>query len=118
MAVAAAGKEFYKRDQERTIWLNADETDYEAYRLADGRVYVEFLGKEHNISVMTQGQAETDDREVWFVVSGDYENVILEGAGKDSGTVICGMNDDLPPADEGMEANVAEYEKAMEHSVG
>ena len=35
-----------------------------------------------------------------------------------SGTVICDMNDDLPPADKDMEANVAEYEKAMEHSVG
>ena len=134
IAAAVAGKEMYQHDQERTIWMNADETEYWAYRLADGRVYVQFFGKDHKISVMDEGPSEAEDgnyilkvgyskasqallaEEIGFVIDGDYENIVL--AGKDSSTVICRMNDDLPPANQDIEEQVAEYDKVMEHSVG
>ena len=51
VAAVIAGIEIYKWDQKRTIWMGADELECAAYRLADGRVYLEFNGKEHKITV-------------------------------------------------------------------
>jgi hypothetical protein len=135
VAAAFVGKEIYVWDQERTIWLEADDTEYGAYRLPDGRIYVQFTSKDHRISVMAEEpSSEANDRnyilrigyskadqkfekenpEVFFVVSDDYNNVILNSAGKDAGTVICGIKDELPSASEEMQQRVAEYDKMME----
>ena len=48
------------------------------------------------------------------MISDDYNNVILNSAGKDAGTVICGIKDELPPTSEEMQQRVAEYDKMME----
>ena len=146
-AAAAVGKEVYEWDQERTIWMGADELNIEAYRLADGRVYVEFSGKEQCISVIYGGPAENmNGTEEW---QGDYgfrfgtqkmyrdespdlfgttweaiegknvENIVLIGADEKDVTIICGMDDELPPATEEMEQRVAERDAWMaEHMSG
>lgn len=63
VAAAFVGKEIYVWDQERTIWLEADDTEYWAYRLPDGRIYVQFTGKDHRISVMAEeSSSEANDR--------------------------------------------------------
>ena len=130
------GKEIYEWDQERTIWMGADELDIEAYRLADGRVYVEFSGKEQCIAIINGGPAENmngteewqgdyafrfgtnkiyRDRSLdlfgttWEAIEGkNVENIVLIGADERDVTVICAMDDELPPATEEMEQRVAE----------
>jgi hypothetical protein len=140
VAAVIAGIEIYKWDQKRTIWMGADELECAAYRLADGRVYLEFNGKEHKITVtespndpaesgghsyilrMGYNKATTDVEiphpERWGVINGNYEQVELDGTGKDDITVICRMDDILPSATEEMEKRVAEYDALMERSSG
>lgn len=140
VAAAACGMEVYKWDQKRTIWMNTDELVYDAFRLTDGRIYLEFNGLEHAISVVespndpseTGGQSyilrmgyskATQDvkmtsPEFWGVINGGYEQVELDSAGKNDITVICRMDDKLPSATEEMEKRAAEYDASMEHSVG
>lgn len=140
VAAVIAGIEIYKWDQKRTIWMGADELECAAYRLADGRVYLEFNGKEHKITVtespndpaesgghsyilrMGYNKATTDVEiphpERWGVINGNYEQVELDGTGKGDITVICRMDDILPPATEEMEKRVAEYDALMERSSG
>ena len=140
VAAAVSGKEIYKWDQKRTIWMDADELAYSAFRLADGRIYLEFNGLEHAISVAespndpseTGGQSyilrmgynkATQDvkmtpPEFWGVINGDYEQVELDSTGTEGIIVICRMNDKLPPATEEMEKRVAGYDALMENSVG
>ena len=121
------GKEIYEWDQERTIWMDADELEIGAFRLADGRVYVEFIGREHRISV-TQSDPKVNDQtygfrmgynkksldhvssypEIWDVLNGDYENATLIGANGKDLTFICSTDDELPPASAEIEAKVAE----------
>ena len=118
VAAVIAGIEIYKWDQKRTIWMGADELECAAYRLADGRVYLEFNGKEHKITVtespndpaesgghsyilrMGYNKATTDVEiphpERWGVINGIYEQVELDGTGKGDITVICRMDDNLP----------------------
>ena len=136
VAGVLVGKEIYEWDQERTIWMGADELNIEAYRLKDGRVYVEFSGKEQCIAIINGGPAENmNGTEEW---QGDYgfrfgtnkmyrdqptdffgltweaiegknvENIVLIGADERDVTVICAMDDELPPATEEMEQRVAE----------
>ena len=131
VAAALVGKEIYEWDQERTIWMSADELDIGAYRLADGRVYVEFVGSEYRISV-TQSGPDADGRYMFRMgynkasldyvtaypergeaISEDYENVVLVGADEKDVTVICSTDDELPPATEEMEKKVAEWEEFM-----
>ena len=139
VAGVLVGKEIYEWDQERTIWMGADELNIEAYRLADGRVYVEFAGREHNISnssgwSMNLRGAEdwtgdyafqmgwskasekwkTPDWIRWETVGGErIENLVLVGANEKDVTIICGMDDELPPATEEMEQKVAERDAWM-----
>ena len=56
--------------------------------------------------------------EFWGVINGDYEQVELDSAGKKDITVICRMDEELPPATEEMEKRAAEYDALMENSVG
>ena len=56
--------------------------------------------------------------EFWGVISGVYEHVELDSAGKKDITVICRMDEELPPATEEMEKRAAEYDALMENSVG
>ena len=140
VAAAVSGKEIYKWDQKRTIWMDADELTYGAFRLADGRIYLEFNGLEHAISVAespndpseTGGQsyilrmgyckANQDVKmtppEFWGVISGDYGQVELDSAGEDGIIVICRKDEELPSATEEMERRAAEYDALMEDSVG
>ena len=112
----------------------------DAFRLADGRIYLEFNGMEHAITVVespndpseTGGQSyilrmgyskATQDvkmtsPEFWGVINGNYEQVELDSAGKNDIIVICRMDDKLPSATEEMEKRAAEYDALMEHSVG
>lgn len=139
-AAWASGRAIYRWDQERTIWVGADEVEYKAYRLADGRVYLEFNGRNHSITIfespndpsetggksyilrMGYNKATKDVKmtrpEHWGVIRGDYEQVELEGAGKEESAVICRMDDELPPATEEIEQRVAKYDSEMERSVG
>ena len=133
VAGVLVGKEIYEWDQERTIWMGADELIIEAYRLADGRVYVGYSGKEQCISVTMSGPMEfMNGTEEW---RGDYAfrfgtskrymneatdlfgttweaigngNIVLIGKNEKDVTVICSMDDELPPATEEMEQRVAE----------
>ena len=144
VAAAFVGKEIYEWDQERTIWMRADELDISAYRLADGRVYVEFAGKEHRVSNSSAYPMDLDGAEDW---TGDYafqlgwskasdkwetenrihywdvvdgkriENLVLVGADEKEVTVICGMDDELPPATEEMEQKVAERDAWIAESM-
>ena len=140
VVAGAAGKAIYERDQKRTIWMGADELEYEAYRLADGRVYLEFNGRDHSITVtespndpsetggesyvlrMGYNKATTDVKmtrpESWAVISGDYQKVELDGADKEGITLICRTDDELPSATEEMEKRAAKYDSMMEHSKG
>jgi hypothetical protein len=144
MTVAAAlvGKEIYEWDQERTIWMGADELNIEAYRLADGRVYVEYSGKEQCIANIMSGPMDIiNGTEEWqgyysfrFGTSKRYMNeatdlfgttweaigngnIVLIGADEKDVTVICGMDDELPPATEEMEQKVAERDAWMEEAM-
>ena len=133
VAAALAGKEIYEWDQERTIWMGADELDIEAYRLKDGRVYVEFSGKEQCIAITNGGPTEfMNGTEEWqgyysfrFGTSKRYMNeatdlfgttweaigngnIVLIGKNEKDVTVICSVADELPPATEEMEQRVAE----------
>ena len=140
VAAVACGREVYKWDQERTIWMGADELVYDAFRLADGRIYLEFNGMEHAITVVespndpseTGGQSyilrmgyskATQDvkmtsPEFWGVINGNYEQVELDSAGKNDIIVICRIDDKLPSATEEMEKRAAKYDALMENSVG
>ena len=51
VAAALVGKEVYEEDQERLRFVDVDELRAEnVCRLADGRIYLEIVGNEHNIS--------------------------------------------------------------------
>lgn len=143
MTVAAAlvGKEIYEWDQERTIWMGAGELNIEAYRLADGRVYVEFSGKEQRITNRMSGpmdiingteewrgdygfrfgtnklygdQSPDSFGTTWEIIEGkNVENIVLIGANEKDVTMICSMDDELPPATEEMEKRVAERDAWM-----
>ena len=139
-AAAAAGIAIYRWDQQRTIWMGADELEYKAYRAADGRIYFECNGREHSISIvespndpseaggesyvlrMGYNKAARDIKmtrpEMWGVLNGNYKRLELDGFGKEDNTVICRMADELPPATEEMERRIAEYDSMMEKSVG
>jgi len=138
---ALVGKEIYEWDQERTLWMAADELEISAYRLADGRVYVEYSGKEQCIATTMSGpmdritgteegrgdyafrfgtskqyRDETPDLfgTTWEAIKGEnVENIVLIGADEKDVTVICGMDDELPPATEEMEQRVAEWDAWM-----
>ena len=147
VAAAAAGKEIYEWDQERTIWLGADEIEIRAYRLVDGRVYVEFSGKDQRLANVMGGPMDiingTEEwrgdygfrfgtskqfsdlspdsfGQTWEVIEGkNVENIVLIGKNEKDVTVICGMDDELPPATEEMEKRVAERDAWMaEHMSG
>ena len=140
VAAAAAGIAIYRWDQQRTIWMGADELEYKAYRAADGRIYFECNGREHSISIvespndpseaggesyvlrMGYNKAARDIKmtrpEMWGVLNGNYKRLELDGFGKEDNTVICRMADELPPATEEMERRIAEYDSMMEKSVG
>ncbi len=140
VAAAAAGIAIYRWDQQRTIWMGADELEYQAYRAADGRIYFECNGREHSISIvespndpseaggesyvlrMGYNKAARDIKmtrpEMWGVLNGNYKRLELDGFGKEDNTVICRMADELPPATEEMERRIAEYDSMMEKSVG
>ena len=141
VTAACVGKEIYEWDQERTIWMGADELDISAYRLADGRVYVEYSGKEQRIANIMGGPMEFINgtegwrgdyafrfgtnklyRDLspdsfgptWQVIEGkNVENIVLIGANEKDVTVICGMDDELPPATGEMEQRVAERDAWM-----
>lgn len=124
----------------RPIWMNADELNYGAYRLADGRVYVEFMGREQDITTIRGYHVERNDEadmsvdyafrmgwqkafsekkpelwDKWYIMSGEnIENLVLVGKNAKNVTVICAMDDELPPATEEMEQRVAEYDERME----
>ena len=147
VAGVLVGKEIYEWDQERTIWMGADELDISAHRLADGRVYVEYSGKEQCIANMMSGPMEfmngteewrgdysfrfgTSKRYMneatdlfgttWEAIEGkNVENIVLIGADERDVTVICSVADELPPATEEMEQRVAERDAWMaEHMSG
>lgn len=140
VAAAAVGKEIYEWDQERTIWMGADELNIEAYRLADGRVYVEYSGKEQCISVTMSGSADISGTEEgrgeyafrfgtqkmyrdegvdlfgtqWEAIGRErVENIVLIGADEEDVSVICSTDDELPPATGEMEQRVAEWDAWM-----
>ena len=139
VAAVLVGKEIYEWDQEKAIWMDADELEIGAYRLADGRVYVEFMGREHRISntsahpmnlngtedwtgdyAFRMGWSKMSDKwksenrvHYWDVVGENVENLVLVGADEKDVTVICGMDDELPPATEEMEQKVAEWDAWM-----
>lgn len=140
VAAAAVGKEIYEWDQERTIWMGADELNIEAYRLADGRVYVGYSGKEQPIANTMSGPMNINGTEggrgdyafrfgaqkmyrdkgpdnfgtQWEVIGGEsVENIVLIGANEKDVTIICSMDDELPPATEAMEQRVAERDAWM-----
>ncbi len=141
VAAAAVGKEIYEWDQERTIWMGADELNIEAYRLADGRVYVEYSGKERRITNRMSGPMEfmsgTEEWQgdygfrfgtnklygdqsldtfgtTWEVIEGkNVENIVLIGANEKDISVICSTDDELPPATGEMEQRVAEWDAWM-----
>ena len=135
VALSLVGVQIYEWDQERTIWMGADELDIGAYRLADGRAYVEFIGREHRISNLMAGP-EADGQtyrfrmgyskaslnyspyhsEQWEVLSQDCENVVLIGADEKDVFVIFGKDDELPPATEEIEQKVAERDAWMEEA--
>lgn len=140
VAAAAVGKEIYEWDQERTIWMGADELNIEAYRLADGRVYVEYSGREQCIANTMCGPMEFMKRgeyafrfgtnkmyrdkgtdlfgTTWEAIGGEnVEKIVLIGADEKDVTVICGMDDELPPATEEMEQRVAEWDAWMAESM-
>ena len=140
VAAGAAGMAIYKWDQNRSIWMGADEVEYKAYRLSDGRVYVEFSGKEHSITVyespndpaesggpsyvLRAGYSKATSNvkmthpEVWGIINGNYQLLELDNPGKEDNTVICRMDEELPPATEEMEKKAAAYDSRMEKSVG
>lgn len=144
VAGVLVGKEIYEWDQERTIWMDADELEISAYRLAGGRVYVEFAGKEQCIASIKSGPMDiVNGTEEWqgyysfrFGTSKRYMNeatdlfgttweaigngnIVLIGADEKDVTVICSVDDELPPATEEMEQRVAERDAWMaEHLSG
>ena len=138
IALSVAGFFINRWYLNRPIWMSADELNIGAYRLADGRVYVEFMGREQGITSMrgyymdgaedgTEDyafrmgwykafvQQKPEDYEKWYIMSGeDVGNLVLVGADKNDITVICGMDDELPPATEEMEQRAAAEDAWME----
>ena len=139
VTAALVSKEVYEWDQERSIWMSTDEVISQAYRLADGRVYVEFVGKEHAITNISGSPVNADtgkqdmdsddygyrmgytkemdglppeSRVSWHVYDGKSagSRLLLVGAERKDVYIVCTMADELPPATEEMEQKVAEQD--------